>query len=381
MLLSVIIPTKNRYNTLFNVIDTILRFDRNDEIEIVIQDNTDDNELALKFVNERINYSNLRYFYDSRNLSVIENSDLAVKNSRGEYVCFIGDDDGVMPYIVDVVKWMRRINIKAIKSSKPYYFWPDQKSSFISNDVSGNLKFKSFDYSIKKMSTKKGLLDTLKKGGTTMELLPCLYHGIVEKETLSKIYEKCNSYFPGPSPDMANAIALTQFIDEYVHLDFPVVISGKSAKSTGGQGILHQHINRIEEVAHLPKTTSENWNEKIPKYWTGPTIWAESVIKALENCNNHKLLKQFNFDYLYAAIYVYYGKHLNEIFDDFKFKRSNISFYRSYLKVFNLRVYSFIDNRVNISTTKLKNVGNISEAVELLDRKIIVDKLVFNLNA
>jgi len=338
-LLSIIIPTKNRYTTLLPLLDALCSFE-SENFEIVIQDNSDINEEILNYLESNKDVR-INYFYCSDKLSIIDNSDLAVNHTIGEYICFIGDDDGVMPYIVDVVEWMKQNGIKALKSFKPNYYWPDQKSNYLSNNTTGILTISKFDYQYKIITSKTALDYTLQKGGTTMKMLPCLYHGIVQRETLNKIYSNCGTYFPGPSPDMANAIALTQFTSDYIYVDFPVVISGKSKNSGGGLGVLHKHIDKIEDMSHLPKNTARDWNDKIPKYWTGPTIWAESVLKALENCGNVKALNQFNFFYLYAAIIVFNGKHKKEIFKDFQYKTHTLSFYRSYVNIFMNRVQFF----------------------------------------
>lgn len=367
MLLSIIIPTKNRYTTLFSVVDMILSFDLNDDIEIVIQDNSDDNKEALDFTAQRVNYSNLKYFHSSENLSVIGNSDKAVLNSTGEFVCFIGDDDGVIPNIVEVTKWMKANNYKALKSYKPSYYWPNQKSNYLSNDTSGVFKYKKWkENSFKIIKTNEALDFTLKHGGVSIKLLPCLYHGIVERKILNLIYHKANTFFPGPSPDMANAVALTQVIDSYVFVKYPVVISGKSINSGGGLGVLHQHVARIEDMGHLPKETSTNWDKRIPKYWTGPTIWAESVIKALEIFQNKEAVKKLNFEYLYAYLDVFYKKQSKEIFKGFVINKS-LKFSKLKCDIFILRIRVFILNRIG-SVKQVNNLKNIQSAVEFVSK-------------
>jgi glycosyltransferase involved in cell wall biosynthesis len=377
MILSIIIPTKNRYTTLLPLLDALCSFESNN-FEIVIQDNSDNNKEILNYL-ESNRDSRIKYFYCGDRLSVIGNSDLAVNHTTGEYICFIGDDDGVMPYIVDVVEWMKKTGIKALRGFKPNYYWPDQKSNYLSNDTSGNLKIKNFDYSIKKISTKKALDFTLKKGGTSIRMLPCLYHGIIQREVLSNIFEKCGTYFPGPSPDMANAIALTKFIDEYTYVDFPVVISGKSTKSTGGQGVLHKHVARIEDVVHLPKDTAKNWSKVIPKYWTGPTIWAESVLKAIENCNI-EVVNQLNSSYLYTWLYLFNYRDREEIFKDFKFNVFTVNFFVNYITIFLNRVQFFLNNRFSSSIEKSKNINNIGDAIILINKKVNENKLRLIIN-
>ena len=62
-LLSIIIPTKNRYNYLLPCLETLKLFDEK-EVEIVVHDNSDDNKLIIDYLNNN-HFSNLKYFYSS----------------------------------------------------------------------------------------------------------------------------------------------------------------------------------------------------------------------------------------------------------------------------------------------------------------------------
>ncbi len=343
MLLSIVIPTKDRYATLFQVVDTILDF-QDKEIEIVIQDNSAENEDALSFMKKRSVFDNLKYFYESNPLSVIENSNRAVLNSSGDFICFIGDDDGVMPYIVDVVRWMKRNNVSVVKGNKPIYYWPNQRSNYFDKNANGKLRILPLDYRIESKNSSEALKSTLAIGGTDIRFLPCLYHGIVSRQKLDLIYTQTGSFFPGPSPDMANSVALMKVTETFHYLDFPIAITGKSVFSTGGAGILHKHISKIEDVKHLPKETAENWSPMIPKYWTGPTIWAESVVKALSSFNDEVNIGKINFTYLYAFIYVFNYKSSKLIFSNFS-KYKSILFYYYCIEAFLTRALAFTKNR------------------------------------
>lgn len=371
MLLSIVIPTKNRYETLFKVVDTILEFDKNEDIEIVVQDNSDNNIEALSFIENRLNFSNLKYFYESGSLSVIENSDKAILNSTGKYVCFIGDDDGVMPYIVEIVKWMQEKRYRALRSYKPRYVWPGQKPNYLSKNLSGVLTINNMSYAVKIFSTRNALNNLVKRGGVNMGMMPCLYHGIVDRTTLNKIYEKHSSFFPGPSPDMASAVALSHEISSFTYLTFPVFISGKSAKSTGGAGIRHEHVGRIEDIKHLPKNTSNEWSSRIPKYWTAATISAESALQVLKKYNNQELIRQFNFSYLYASLFVFNSKSVDVLFLDFAYTVKTLRFYIAVLKIFILRIRFFIRNRFSPSINRVDNIKSIAEAIEFIEHHYV----------
>ncbi|WP_336127562.1 glycosyltransferase [Mesoflavibacter sp. CH_XMU1422-2] len=375
-LLSIIIPTKNRYSTLLPLLDFLVTID-SQEVEFVVHDNSDNNEKILKHLKE-VNDKRISYYHTLEKLSQTGNSDQAVLKSTGEYVCFIGDDDGVMPYIIDVVKWMKNNTVDVIKSYKPMYTWPGLQSNILENNKSGVLKFKEGTFKIIDVNLPKVLNNALKKGGTNINELPCLYHGIAERSVLNKIYKKTGSFFPGPSPDMANAIALCFYTNNFKYLDFPVVISGKSSSSIGGRGVLHQHIARIEDVGHLPNKTKENWDKRIPRYWTGPTIWAQSVLDALRACNQENKIEDFNFKYLYAKLFVFDYNKRNQIFKDFRFSLFNFKFIFSCVKIFINRVYIFLYNRSSFNRIiQESNIKTIGDAIRVLNSKFDKEKLPF----
>lgn len=362
-LLSIIIPTKNRYKTLIPVIETILKIESKD-FELVIQDNSDNTDQIEKFLDKNSD-ERIKYYYSAEKLSQTGNSDLAVKNSIGEYVCFIGDDDAVMPFIVEVAKWMKENKFSILRCVKPEYSWPGMPTTSTSDIKKGVLVNKQYSYRVQKIMMQNALNHTLFKGGASMKKIPCLYHGIVANKVLQKIYNTTGSYFPGPSPDMANAVALTQVENEYVLVNIPVVISGKSNSSIGGQGVKHNHVNHIDNVPHLHSKTSKEWSSIVPKYWTGPTIWAESVLKSLKAFGSSK---EININYLLATIYVFHYQHRKQIFEGYDwsvFKWNKFMF--ALADQFFIRARFFLKNRLYSRNEEVTNdVSSIGAAIQII---------------
>lgn len=93
-LISVIIPTYNRAAYLKTAIESVLAQDFQD-FEIVITDNASTDhteEVVAAFKDHRI-----RYIKNHENLGVVPNHNLAIKNSRGEFIHFFSDDDIMHP--------------------------------------------------------------------------------------------------------------------------------------------------------------------------------------------------------------------------------------------------------------------------------------------
>lgn len=310
-LISIIIPTKDRYTYLTQCIESLVktRKDTGDVMEIVIQDNTENNNDILPLISKYEN--DVKYFHIKDPISVVENSDNAILHSTGEYVCFIGDDDSVLPNIVTVADWMKANDVEACVGTIARYNWPDLVGNF---HKLHSLSIPKEDGINSIVDPKKIAHKVLKSGGTSMLDLPKVYHGIVSRVALNRVFDKTESFFPGPSPDMSNAIALAFTVKNYALIDMPFILSGFSYKSTGGQGARHAHIGRLEDIPFLPKDTIDNWDIRLPKIWTSQTIWAQSVLESLRRMDLINERKAFNYNAFYGSFITFNWSHRKEVF-------------------------------------------------------------------
>ncbi|MBM6619095.1 glycosyltransferase family 2 protein [Bacillus suaedaesalsae] len=378
-LLSVIIPTKNRYIYLKECIRTIVSLDSS-EIEIVIQDNTQKNEEILHFL-QKLNFPNIKYFHETNNLSQTENSDLALSNATGKYVCYIGDDDTITKQMLDVVIWADQRKIESCIFPVAIYYWPDVVFKFFKYPT---LSFPLNRLSVNNINAKEQLNKCLRKGGTTLNKLPKVYHGIVLKDKLEEVYEKTNSYFPGPSPDMANATSLALVIKKHVWIEFPLMVSGYSYKSAGGMGARGSHKARIKDVAQLPLNTEEKWEHTIPKIWLASTIWSESCIKALRAMKYESLIKDMNWSYLYANMLTHNVEYIEEVKPYLNSPLKIIKTLFWFTILFTQKSFNFIRNffRTKFNLTKKRTyhgVSSLEEAMVIVNdynqKNNFVDKL------
>lgn len=305
ILLSIVIPTKNRNQYIKSIVEYIACF-ANNELELIIQDNSDKNDLSNYLEEKQFDF--VRYFYVKKHLSVVENSDLAIKNARGKYICYVGDDDIISRYILDFVKIMEENDIESAVFNSCQYNWSGVahfKHKF------KNLRIPRMSNKIKKLDVKQILQKGLKIGFTRIEKMPRVYHGIIKKECLEYIYIKVGTYFPGPSPDMANAVALCNIVKNHIFYNIPIVSSGTSPKSAGGRGAKHEHVGHLKDQSFLPKNIETRWNKKIPKVWTAETIYAQSALEAMRKMEMNKEYKKYNYIYLYAAFYSFHKNMAN----------------------------------------------------------------------
>lgn len=303
-IISIVIPTKNRYYYLIKLIKVINGFKNKELIEVVIQDNSDDNTEFLSFINEN-NFDFLKYFYQNKPLSISENSDLAIRNSISEYVTFIGDDDGVTNRLIDCVCWMQKHDVECVVPSGFRYRWNDNLANGVLEG--GTLSYKTPSYKMKEYHTKSVLEDLAKIGFINRGDLPMLYHGIVKRSTLDKIWNKCGTYFPGASPDIANGVALCFVMDKFYIVEYPFVYSGASKHLGGGANKMkYRATDNIKSLPFLPKNIETIWDKRVPKVWAGCTIWCESAIEALKAMKQGNLLDIINFENLYVEFVCYH---------------------------------------------------------------------------
>lgn len=374
ILLSIVVPTKNRYEYLKPFVELMASY-KQGNVEMVIQDNSDDNTDFLAYLDEK-KYGFVVYDYCAEPLSVVENSNRAVKASSGRYVCFMGDDDYVLADLAEFVKYMEFAGIESAFFNRAKYSWPNL--SYSAHKIP-NLVIPSFKGKVRRVSVERAYKRLLRKGAYSLDKAPQLYHGVILRACLDKIYEKTGTYFPGASPDMAVSVALMQVVKNHVYCDVPYVIAGTAPKSAGGLGAQHKHNGEIKNVPWLPKNTDRDWDMRVPKIWTGPTIYADSAVKAIAAMGGTEKL---NYYYSYAAMLVFNKQYKGMVLDLLKGDTwGKIKTYFYVGNVFSYRAFVFAKNKLTYkfkltSSTLIDDVPTSLAAGQLMND--IVNKQNFS---
>jgi glycosyltransferase involved in cell wall biosynthesis len=301
-LLSVVVPTKDRYKYLKHLIKLIQSYN-SDEWEIVVQDNTEDNAEILDFLKE-LNYPGCKYFHEKGQLPMTTNADKAILHSEGEYVCFLGDDDGVCPNALDYCRLMKAKGYEALRSNLAQYFWPDAISQ--NESKCGKLKPPHITKNKIIQKTDEVLMDVVNRGFVDRGNLPSVYHGIVSRKALNSIYDKCSTFFPGQSPDISNGIAMALVLDRFLYVDDVVTISGAS-KFHGGATIGNfKRYPQISDMVWFRPGAETIWDKRLPKIAVGSIIWAESSIETLNNMGRQDIVDKIDFETIYKFFVVYH---------------------------------------------------------------------------
>ena len=300
-LVSVVIPTYNRYEYLYACVDAT-RSIESAELEIVIQDNTEDNKDFKAFI-ENINDSRIKYYHKAEHVSVVDNCDMGILHANGDYICMIGDDDCACESIIRAARYCKENDIESCCFPFPGFNWGDMTfERGIKKRARYNIRVKA-DGLIKSLDSRKEFEKSLHNGAGLKPTMPRVYHGLVARVCLDRIYNKLGTFFPGPSPDMANAVAVCMESKSTVYIGDYLIVSGYCHKSSTGEGNRGQHFGRIEDKPWLPKDTIEKWDKNIPMVFSGETIIAQSTVQAMQLCGCDTKTYKYPYAQLYATFF------------------------------------------------------------------------------
>lgn len=222
-IISYIIPTRERAAYIPHSIRTVLQSE-DDRLELIVLDNvsTDGTEQIVNAMTD----SRLRYYRSERRLSMRDNFERGLSLVRGKAICYIGDDDGVLPFTTDrSISIFEKFDVAAIAARRAHYGWPDlissRKNVAIIPRGSGN----------RVLNSKEQLRSVL--NDNDYYAIPCLYHGIVKRDLVEKVSAKSPRFFLSSQVDIYSSIALSLEGCNYLRTDQPLIINGGSGRSNG----------------------------------------------------------------------------------------------------------------------------------------------------
>ncbi|MDH7570892.1 MAG: glycosyltransferase [Armatimonadota bacterium] len=306
--LSVVIPTDNRVHYVTAATQALLSIE-GDDLEVVVEDNSDGTEVAT-WLAENVSDPRLSYRHTETPISMTENFEAAMERTRGTYVCFIGDDDGVSRGILNAARWAAAEGLDALTPRVASYDWPDVRYRYYGDRFSGTLNIPAFTGSLRDADPQAEMRACVRKAGQSFCDLPKVYHGLVRRACLQEARRQAGVYFPGPCPDLGGALAVANYAQRVRHIDHPLVISGRGARSMGGLGAAKKHVGRLEDFDHLSKESIRRWSNLVPRFFAGTTVWGETVVQALTALGRDDLLAEFNVPLLHGMCAAFEPGHI-----------------------------------------------------------------------
>lgn len=293
-LISIIIPTRNRQKYAFAAVSQILSLRKN--IQIVVQDNSDDNSLK-EMLKDVIDNDTVIYNYVPYRIAGIDNYNSAASYAKGDYFCAIGDDDAVLPSIIDIALWMKKNDIDAVMPKKTLtYFWPDVNNPNKNKKI-GKLRLYGINDKVCVHNSQRSVIELLKNGGQGYLNLPMAvsYHGLVKTKRMQEVNHITGRYYGGLSPDIYSAVCLSLLKDmKLVEIGYPISLPGICPQSTSAASDKGMHIGKLDTAPHFVGLKEPYvWDNLVPEYYSVETIWAETMLKAVKAMGREDLIVEY----------------------------------------------------------------------------------------
>lgn len=290
-LISIIIPTRERCETLLYAIRTALD-QTSTNFEVIVSDNFSEDEteaVAKSFTDSRV-----RYFNTGRRLPMSDNWEFALGQARGEYIIFIGDDDAIMPGGIDRLEAMIRARPSLV------YCWPTPIYSWPMDGHEPQVLFSPRIEETRVINLRTRARVAIVSGGSLCNRLPGMYHSAVARSIADRIRDTTGRVFHSTQPDVFTCLAVPAFCATAVRMSFCVTVHGVSQKSNGGTQVSKENVRNIERFVR------EYGDYKLhPTLFPGqppvPSLVADSILVAMDTFPEFYRAMKFN----YSAMWVY----------------------------------------------------------------------------
>jgi len=226
-LFSVVIPTRARPDTLRHGLRTVIAQSEQD-LEIIVHESGDDPATAS--VLSEFDDHRLRSFKTVEPVRMTENWERALQQATGEYLFFLGDDDGLLPRACTIARHILEEQPAEILSWRPVqYFWPD----FFEADARDKIiAVYGTELECTLKSSRATLYPTYRFRQYYIEL-PMIYNSFVSRRLIEGVYQSHERYFIGSMPDVVSGVINLCFSSHFLRCNRPLSISGVSRHSTG----------------------------------------------------------------------------------------------------------------------------------------------------
>lgn len=277
--LTIVIPTRERSDTLLYAIRTCVE-QNYDNLRILIADNfSKDNTAAVvsSFMDKRVSYVN-----SGRRLSMSGNWEFALSHVDSDYVMFLGDDDGVLPGAVANLMNYAAENetIDAFTWPSVDYGWPSCPNSALRNTI-----VIPFTEGIDVRYTDEILSEVIRFKRPYSEL-PFIYKGLVKTSAVRKLRDASGgTVFHSMIPDVYFGIASCAVIEQYIYFSRPYTLNGASGHSNGTSSFSKKEGSNAEQLflaeENLPFHPALTYCPSIPILITESLLQAHTKLPIL----------------------------------------------------------------------------------------------------
>lgn len=230
-LISLVVATRERATTLVGTL-AACRLVAGDDIEIVVCDNASADETPAVIAAACALDPRIVPLRRETRGSMRQNYGTALAATRGDYVCFIGDDDAPLPGGIAALRQIIRAEQPdAIGWSLVGYDWPGARVGLEGGVLS--LRARSLFGGLRRVDVgeiRRTFADA------TIEYYRDginIYHGCVSRRVIDRVAADLGTYFFEPNPDLFSCIANLWHTRNYLFYGHPVTLAGVGPKSIG----------------------------------------------------------------------------------------------------------------------------------------------------
>jgi glycosyltransferase involved in cell wall biosynthesis len=224
---SIVIPTLQRADTLRHALATAAA-QTCDEVEVVIQNNGRDPETEA--VLRGFDQPWIHHFASDTVVTMTDNWEAALANARGDFITFIGDDDGLFP---DACRWAAAVIDRTgaeIVSWHPYcYYWPNYLFPELRNRLIATVDYRN-DVQV---VPSQHALSRFYRFAIDYSRLPMIYNSFVRRSVVERVKAAIGRYFVGLNPDVTSGIVNAAHTGNFALLSRPLSMTGLSHHSVG----------------------------------------------------------------------------------------------------------------------------------------------------
>ncbi|MCZ6860236.1 MAG: glycosyltransferase family 2 protein [Alphaproteobacteria bacterium] len=231
MRISLVIPTRERAALLGPCLETALAVPDPD-LEIVVSDNASTDGTADLLAAQTD--PRLTAVSPGTRVSMRQNFEAGMAAATGDYVIFIGDDDGVTPAGLAMLRnVLMRHRPEAVSWEMIYYAWPSDRS----HQGCGffRIKPRSVYGGLEQRSPRRLIAEMCSARVRNYRETANIYHGCVSRELIERVKTaNGGTYFAGAIPDVYACIAnLIHMRGDLLWLGHPATFGGASDRSSG----------------------------------------------------------------------------------------------------------------------------------------------------
>lgn len=268
---SIVVPTRNRASLLRQALTTVLAQTYPD-FEVVVSDNHSTDATAS--VVQAFGDPRVRYLRPGRPLPLADNWEWAVEQTRGEWVMVLGDDDGIVPTLLErITGLIGEHGVRAVAWRKARYVHPGFDPPWPHPHEENLVFLHPYTGAIEEVAARP-VLERLFR----LEFVPVRpeINSVVHREAIARLRELSGRCYLAPDPAYSFCAGFLALERSYLAVDVPLVLMGLSTASISTT-FVH---NLAEAHAGVAEYDTEDLLSEVPlRCRVVPNLAAESLLR------------------------------------------------------------------------------------------------------